>query len=313
MKNINRLFKVGHYTDKKNITGCTVILCSPKTTASCYICGSAPGSRETALLSPEKKINEIHALLITGGSAFGLGAAQGIMNYLEENNQGYKTGFGVVPIVPAAVIYDLNIGNPKARPGIDNAYQACIDAKDDFALEGSIGAGTGATVGKWAGISGGMKSGLGLATLELKDAWVTALTVVNAVGDIVKENGEIVAGALDNDGKFMAEKHHNNRWNKPQIGFSENTVICALLTNVSMTKLECNIFARRAQNGLARAVIPASTSYDGDAIFTLSTCTTESDLEIIYELGTETLRRSIISAVEKAESLGGYLARKDLS
>ena len=310
---MNRLFKVGHYTDKKNITGCTVILCPPKTTASCYICGSAPGSRETALLSPEKKINEIHALLITGGSAFGLGAAQGIMNYLEENNQGYKTGFGVVPLVPAAVIYDLNIGNPKARPGIDNAYQACIDAKDDFALEGSIGAGTGATVGKWAGISGGMKSGLGLATLELKDAWVTALTVVNAVGDIVKENGEIVAGALDNDGKFMAEKHQNNRWNKPQIGFSENTVICALLTNVSMTKLECNIFARRAQNGLARAVIPASTSYDGDAIFTLSTCTTESDLEIIYELGTETLRRSIISAVEKAESLGGYLARKDLS
>jgi len=310
---MSKHFKVGHYTDKKNITGCTVIICPPETRASCYICGSAPGSRETALLSPEKKINEIHALLITGGSAFGLGAAQGVMNYLEENNQGYQTGFGVVPLVPAAVIYDLNIGNPKVRPGIDDAYQACLDAKEDFTDEGSIGAGTGATVGKWAGISGGMKSGLGLTTLELQGARVTALTVVNAVGDIVRENGSIVAGALDNDGKFMAEKYQNNRWNKPQIGFSENTIICALLTNVSMTKLECNIFARRAQSGLARAVIPASTSYDGDAIFTLSTGDNKYDPEVIYELGTEALRRSIVSAVEKAESLGGYFAKKDLS
>jgi len=310
---MSRLFKVGHFTDKKNITGCTVILCPPETTASCYICGSAPGSRETALLSPEKKINEIHALLITGGSAYGLGAAQGVMNYLESNNLGYKTGFGVVPLVPAAVIYDLNIGNPKARPGIDDAYQACIDAKEDFTEEGSIGAGTGATVGKWAGIAGGMKSGFGIATLELERARVTALTVVNAVGDIVRENGAMVAGALDNDGKFMSVKYQNNRWNKPQIGFSENTVICALLTNVSMTKLECHIFARRAQSGLARAVIPASTSYDGDAIFTLSSGDIKYDPEDIYELGTEALRRSIISAVEKADSLGGYLAKKDLS
>ncbi len=309
---MDKLFKVGHFTDKKNITGCTVILCPPETVASVHICGSAPGSRETALLSPEKKTNEIHALLLTGGSAFGLGAAQGIMNYLEERNIGYQTGFGVVPLVPAAVIYDLNIGNPKARPEIDNAYQACIDAKNDFQEEGSVGAGTGATVGKWAGISAGMKGGLGLATSELQGAWVTALAVVNAVGDILKENGEIIAGALDNDGKFVAEKHKNSRWNKPEIGFSENTVICALLTNVVMTKLECNILARRAQSGLARAVIPASTSYDGDAIFTLSTCTTKSELEVIYEMATETLRRSIVSAVEKAESLGGYLAVKDI-
>jgi len=305
-------FKVGHHTDKKNITGCTVILCPPRTIASCYIGGSAPGSRETALLSPVKKINEIHALMITGGSAFGLGATQGIMNYLEERNKGYKTGFGVVPLVPAAVIYDLNIGNPKVRPEIDNAYQACKDAKEDFQEEGSIGAGTGATVGKWAGISGGMKGGLGLATSELQGSWITALAVVNAVGDIINEKGDIVAGALDNDGMFLAKKHQNNRWNKPEIGFSENTVICALLTNVKMTKLECNILARRAQNGLARAVIPTSTSYDGDVIFTLSTCSTKSDLEVLYEMGTETLRRAIVSAAENAESLGGYLAAKDL-
>ena len=168
-------FKVGHYTDKQNITGCTVILCPPNTIASCYISGSAPGSRETALLDPVRKINEVHALLITGGSAFGLGATQGIMNYLEERSRGYTTGFGVVPIVPAAVIYDLNIGNPKIRPEIDNAYQACLEAKDDFRDEGSIGAGTGATVGKWAGISGGMKGGLGLASAELHGAWITAL------------------------------------------------------------------------------------------------------------------------------------------
>jgi L-aminopeptidase/D-esterase-like protein len=259
-----------------------------------------------------KKINEIHALMITGGSAFGLGAAQGVMNYLEERNEGYKTGFGVVPLVPAAVIYDLNIGNPKVRPEIDHAYQACVEAREDFQDEGSIGAGTGATVGKWAGISGGMKGGLGLASSEHQGAWVTALSVVNAVGDIVNENGKIIAGALDDEGNFVAEKLNNNRWSKPEMGFSENTVICALLTNVKMTKLECNILARRVQSGLARAVIPTSTSYDGDAIFTMSTCRVPYDLEVIYEMGTETLRRSILSAVENAESLGGYLSVKDL-
>lgn len=309
---MSKYFKVGHFTDKENITGCTVILCPPETNASCYICGAAPGSRETALLAPEKKVNEIHALLLTGGSAYGLGAAQGVMNYLEEKKIGYKTGFGVVPIVPAAVIYDLNIGNPKARPNENDAYQACLEADENFTAQGAIGAGTGATVGKWAGISGGMKSGLGIASIEERGAWVTAIAVVNAVGDVVKENGEIVAGALDNNGQFLAGPHQNIRWRRPEPGFSENTVVCALLTNVRMSKLECNIFARRAQSGLARAIIPASTSYDGDAIFVLSGGSTQFDLEIMYELGTESLRRAIISAVENAESLGGYLARKDL-
>jgi L-aminopeptidase/D-esterase-like protein len=306
-------FKVGHFTDKKNITGCTVILCPQATTASCFISGSAPGSRETALLSPEKKVNEIHALLFTGGSAYGLGAAQGVMNYLEERDKGYKTGFGVVPLVPAAVIYDLNIGNPKARPLPDDAYQACINAVEDFTEQGSVGAGTGATVGKWSGVSGGMKGGLGIASSELRGAWVTALAVVNAVGDIINEKNDVIAGALDNKGRFLARGSNGIRWKETNVGFSENTVICSLLTNVVMTKLECHIFARRAQCGLARAVIPASTSYDGDAIFVLSSGTIKSELELIYEMGTEILRRAIVSAVQHAESLGGYLALKDLS
>jgi L-aminopeptidase/D-esterase-like protein len=305
-------FKIGHFTDKRNITGCTVILCPAKTRASCYISGSAPGSRETALLAPERKINEIHALLLTGGSAFGLSAASGVMRYLEEKGLGYKTGFGIVPLVPAAVIYDLNIGNPGARPNAEDAYQACQSASSEFISQGTIGAGTGATVGKWAGISGGMKSGLGLHTMSDGNMWLTALSVVNAIGDIVDENGKIIAGALDDKGHFIAEKQRNKRWEQRSGVFSENTVLSAILTNATINKLEAYILSKRAQNGLARAVIPASTSYDGDIIFSLATGEVAANPDVIFEIGTEAIRLSIIAAVREAESLGGYIAAKDL-
>jgi L-aminopeptidase/D-esterase-like protein len=304
-------YKIGHYTDKENITGCTVILCPPDTVASCYIPGASPGSRETALLAPQRKINHIQALFLSGGSAYGLNAAAGVVNFLEENNQGYETSFGVVPIVPAAVIFDLNIGNPMVRPTADNAYEACRKASDKFSDQGSIGAGTGATVGKWSGLSGAMKGGLGIATVTMDRIFVRAVTIINPVGDIVDAKGKIVAGAIGSKGEFIAEEIVSRRWQQPQMGLTENTILCALLTNAKLLKLETNILSRRAQNGLARAVVPASTSYDGDIIFCLASGQEEVNTEVIYEMATEVLRQSIISGVTNAESLGGYPAVKD--
>jgi len=303
---MNDKFKIGHYTDKENITGCSVILCPPGTVASCYISGTSPGSREIALLDPVRKMNQIHALLLTGGSAFGLNAAAGVVQYLEEKGIGYETHFGVVPIVPAAVIYDLNIGNAKIRPNAQNAFQACKDATSDLNQQGSIGAGTGATVGKWSGIPNAMKGGFGIATIEFGDIFVTAATVVNAVGDIVDNAGNIIAGAIDDNGELIAAGDSTRRWHPPEVGFAENTVLSAIITNSKLSKLEANILSRRAQNGLARAIIPASTSYDGDVIFTLASGHIEKDPDVIYELATEAVRQSIISSVENAESLGGY-------
>lgn len=299
-------FKIGHYTDEKNITGCTVILCPPGTVASCYISGSAPGSRELALLDPVRKIISIHALLLTGGSAFGLNAAAGVMTFLEEKNTGYDTPYGIVPIVPGAVIYDLNIGNPNVRPNAENAYKACQNATGNFGQMGSIGAGTGATVGKWSGISNAMKGGLGIATIEMDDIFVTAITVVNSVGDIIDETGDILAGALDKKGQLIAEGDPSKRWHQPEVGFSENTVLTALLTNANLDKIEANNLSKRAQNGLARAVIPASTSYDGDVIFTLACGNKKCEQDLISEIATESVRRSILSGVKTAKNLGNY-------
>lgn len=305
-------FKIGHYTDTENITGCSVILCPPNTIASCYISGSAPGSREIALLDPIRKIIMVHGLLLTGGSAFGLSAASGVVQYLEEKEIGYETHFGIVPIVPAAVIYDLNSGNPKIRPTAENAYEACQKAKSDFSQMGSIGAGTGATVGKWSGIPMAMKGGLGIATIDYQDLFVTTITVVNSVGDVVDETGKILAGALNEEGNFVAEGDLTIRWKRPKIGFSENTVLTAILTNANLSKVEANTIARRAQNGLARAVIPASTSYDGDVIFTLACGQKIYDPDIVSEMASESVRRSIIAGVENAKSLGHYPSVKSL-
>lgn len=306
-------FKIGHYTDKENITGCTVILCPPETVASCHISGSAPGSRELVLLDPIRKINSINALLLTGGSAFGLNAAAGVVRYLEENEIGYETHFGIVPIVPAAVIYDLNIGNNKIRPTAENAYQACQSNNEDFKSQGSLGAGTGATVGKWSGIPNATKGGLGIFEISLDDIFVRAVTIVNAVGDVVDEEGKIIAGAVDEHGNFIADGNPNRRWRPPEVGFSENTVLSVILTNAQLTKLEANILSRRAQNGLARAIIPASTSYDGDVIFTLACGHLRKEPDVIYEMATEAIRESIIAGVKNAETLGGYKSLTDIN
>jgi L-aminopeptidase/D-esterase-like protein len=296
-------FKIGHYSDTENATGCTVILCPDGNTASCYISGSAPGSRELALLAPERKIQSIHGLLLTGGSAFGLNATAGVMQYLEEQNIGYDTSFARIPIIPAAVIYDLNVGSAQIRPVQENAYAACKNAALNNNVQGSIGAGTGATVGKWAGMDHCMKGGLGLASIKLKDVVVAALCVVNPVGDVIDKNGGIVAGAVDNAGRFLATQDAHAHWHVPQGGMQENTVLCAILTNAQLDKGQVFNLAKRGQNGIARAVDPASTSFDGDVIFAIASNAVTCDLEYIYQAGAEAVRQAIINGVKNARTI----------
>ncbi len=310
MKNVD--FKLGHFTDKKNITGCTVLLCPEGNYTSCYISGAAPGSRETALLSPERKIQGVQAILLTGGSAFGLAAAQGVVQYLEEQKQGYLTNFGLVPIVPAGVVFDLNIGNPKVRPTAENAYKACQSASPDIiSRHGSIGAGTGVTVGKWAGLEHAMKGGIGFAKISVSEAWIQAIAVVNAVGDIIDDTGRIVAGAWSGKKGFLAQEDPAVRWNLPEVKLLENTVLSIVMTNVQLDKMQTFLLAKRAHNGFARSIVPANTSYDGDIVFAVSSGQIKFNPEIIYDVSAEVVRRAIVDGVLHAESFGGLRSVKD--
>ncbi len=300
-------FKIGHYTNLEQGTGCTVILCPAGTRASGYARGASPGTREFALLSPFRKVEEVNAIFLTGGSAFGLDAAAGVMRYLAENNQGYETPLRKIPIVPAAVIYDLVVGDSQAYPTPENAYQACLEARSDVHQQGTIGAGTGATVGKWAGLPFAMKSGIGMSTYQLDELWVEVLAVVNPVGDIVEADGTIVAGAQQ-AGKFLAKNEPARRWKVNGLNFGQNTILIVIMTNALLSKIQLYYVAERAHNGIVRAVIPAHTTYDGDIVFALSQPRIKCDIDQVTEIAIETTRLSIIQAVKTAKPLGGIPA-----
>ena len=222
-------FKIGHYTNKEALTGCTVILCPPNTVGSCFVSGNAPGSRELELLSPHMTVSEVHAVVLTGGSAFGLASADGVMRFLEENGIGYQTPWAKVPIVPTAVVYDLNVGDPKIRPTSEDGYKACLNANVNFET-GLVGAGTGTTVGKWAGFEYRMNGGFGFSIIQMDDLIVSAVAVVNSVGDIVDENGRIIAGARK-DGKFIAEDKKFRFALQRKIQFGTITTLVCVMTN----------------------------------------------------------------------------------
>jgi L-aminopeptidase/D-esterase-like protein len=293
-------FKIGHYTSLEAATGCTVILPPAEITASACVCGASPGTRELALLSPERKISRIHALLLTGGSAFGLNAAQGIMEYLAKKNIGYQTNCGVVPIVPAAVIYDLNIGNPKVYPTPENAKAALKTAGYNNQSMGSVGAGTGASVGKWKGVEFAMKGGLGIAGFEHGGIKVTALTVVNSVGDIIEKNGQIIAGAVDKNNTFFAQSSNVKRWGKPDVGLVENTMLSVVMTNAVLSKQQAYYLAERAHFGIARRVDPSHTSYDGDITFVLAKPDIDCNIDLLANMAVEAVEQSIINGVKEA-------------
>ena len=295
---IPRGFSIGHWTDAEARTGCTVVLAPEKTVGGCDVRGSSPGTRETALLESEKKMKEVHALLLSGGSAYGLAAADGVMKFLEERGIGYRTPWGIVPIVPGAVVFDLGVGSPSVRPGPASGYSAAAAASGTQIPEGAVGGGTGATVGKWAGPGFSMRGGFGIASLEQGGLIVAAASVVNALGDVTDDAGGIVAGARNADGSWCADRDPlRTLWRGTQ---SSNTVLVAILTNALLTKVDANRVAMRAHDGMARAVRPSHTSYDGDTVFCLASGEVPSDIDLVAEMGARATAMSIRRAVTVA-------------
>ena len=303
----------GHHSDREGLTGCTVVLAPLGVVASVDIRGGAPGTLETALLSPYASVSEIHAILLTGGSAPGLVAAAGVTAFLQENGYGYQTAFARIPLVSAAVIYDLGLGSPQACPGAGDAYGAAA-AVGSAVEEGSVGAGTGATVGKLLNFEGLKKGGVGLASVEVGGGvTVSALTVVNALGDVLDERGEILAGAR-RGGQFAGSKASLLAMTSaPVFGAIESTTLSVVMTDAALDKLQCGIVARMAHDGMARAIDPVHTPRDGDCVFTLATGRRASNVFQVGVAAADAVAASIRRAVRAAEGLGGALSVTDLA
>ena len=309
-------FKVGHAQDMDALTGCTVILCPLNTVGGVDQRGGAPGTRETDLLHPMHLVNQVTAVLLTGGSAFGLDAAAGVMRYCEENKMGFDASYATVPIVPAAVLFDLGIGDPKVRPDAEMGYQACLNASGDPPAEGNVGAGTGATVGKVLSPKMSTKSGIGTASVDLGGGGkVAAIVAVNAFGDVVDpESGEIIAGVRGIKGYADTLKVMKSFVGRKVMGFSsgpDNTVIGVVATNVKLNKEQITRVAQMAHNGLARTIRPAFTLLDGDTVFALSSGEVKMDQNIVGAYAAVAYQEAILSAVKNAEKAGGVPAAKN--
>jgi L-aminopeptidase/D-esterase-like protein len=310
--------KVGHHTLTERPTGCTAILTEAGAVAGVDVRGSAPGTRETDLLNPINTVQEVHAVVLSGGSAFGLDAATGVVRYLDEHNIGFDVRVAKVPIVPAAILFDLGIGDPKIRPTADCGYRAAVAASTAPVIEGNVGAGAGATVGKSAGPNRAMKAGVGSSAITLPDGLiVAALVAVNAVGDIVDPStGKIVAGVRTPDGVGLADARVLLRTGTGQRSRSgENTTIGVVATNAKLTKVQAAKLAQMAHDGYARAIVPVHTGGDGDAIFALATGAYAGDADVsrIGALGAEAMADAIVRAARQAVSIPNYPAARDLS
>ena len=308
---------VGHWTDLEAATGCTVILCPAGAVAGVDVRGGAPGTRETDLLNPTCMVEQVHAICLSGGSAFGLAAADGVMHWLEEHGYGFDVRVARVPIVPAAVIFDLALGRADVRPDAAAGYAACVAANAGPVAEGNVGAGTGATVGKMLGYPLGMKGGLGTASRQLDNGVIVgALAVVNAAGDVVDpRTGQIVAGARRTDGKGFADivgtLAGGGTTNRDSWG-ARNTTLGVVATNVALTKAGATKLAQVAQTGLARAIRPVHTLLDGDVVFALSLGEQRGDATMIGALAADLLSEAIVRAVLAAATLYGMPAVNDL-
>ncbi len=307
--------RVGHAQDPEAATGCTVLICKEGATAGVDVRGGAPGTRETDLLNPVNLVQKVHAIFLAGGSAFGLDAAAGVMQYLEERNVGFDVQVTRVPIVCGAVLFDLAVGNHRVRPDKAMGYQACLNASPAENRQGSIGAGTGATVGKILGMQRAMKSGLGCHALQTGDLKVGALVAVNCLGDVVDPlSGEKLAGPLNDDGRTLADTEeimiasHRGKGNL----FAGNTTIGVVATNAALTKAQTAKLASMAQNGYARTMRPAHSMYDGDTIFALSTDGIEADLSVVGLIAARAMERAVISAVKNATPLCGLACYRNL-
>jgi L-aminopeptidase/D-esterase-like protein len=311
--------KVGHHTLTGRPTGCTVVLAEKGATAGVDVRGSAPGTRETDLLAPTTTVEQVHALVLSGGSAFGLDTASGVMKYLEQQGVGFKFGGAVIPIVPGAILFDLGVGDPSIRPTADCGFQAARAANDGPVAEGNVGAGAGATVGKMGGRERAMKGGIGSAAITLPNGLVVAaLVAVNARGDIIDPaTGQVVAGMRSEDGKSLADVRRRLKSGELDLPLPEvlqHTTLGIVATNATLTKTQATRIAQMAHDGFARAISPAHTSADGDAIFALATGVRAgpADLDTIGTLAAEAMAEAIVRAVRAATSIPGYPAARDL-
>lgn len=309
--------KVGHSQDFEGATGCSVVLCEEGASGGVAVRGGAPGTRETDLLNPMEMVDLIHGVVLSGGSAFGLDAAGGVMEYLEEKNIGFDVGVTKVPIVCQAVLFDLIIGSHKVRPNKNMGYEACKNSESNkIDLQGNIGAGTGATIGKVLGPSNAMKGGLGTCTFQVGDLQVGAMVAVNALGDVINPlNGEIIAGVLNDDkSSFLnTEEVMLKQYNINTNRFNGNTTIGVIATNAKLTKAQANKISSMSHNGFARTIRPAHTMFDGDTIFTMATNKVTTDINVVGFLATRAMEQAVINAITNAEDLHGFISYKNLS
>jgi L-aminopeptidase/D-esterase-like protein len=309
--------RVGHFTDSRRPTGCTVVLAEAGAVAGVDVRGSAPGTRETDLLNPIDTVQKVHAILLTGGSAFGLDAASGVVQFLEEKSIGFDSGIVRVPIVPAAVLFDLGLGDAAIRPDRSAGYAACQNASTGAVQEGNVGAGAGATVGKMLGPGRAMKAGVGTCSMQVGALKVAALVAVNAAGDIIDPHScRIIAGARTADGRKLANTIETLKQPpaSPASLHGTCTTLGVVATNAAFDKAAMTKIAQMSQDGMARAVNPAHTAMDGDTIFALTTGDVkEFSLSIVGAFAAEVMSRAIVRAALKAVGIPGYPAARDLS
>ncbi|MCK5523951.1 MAG: P1 family peptidase [Thiomargarita sp.] len=301
MTNIPNI-RVGHFTHNEYATGCTVVICDKGATCGVDIRGGAPGTRETALLAPHCLVEKVNAILLTGGSALGLAAADGVMKYCQEQDYGFGMGAKKIPIVPTAVIYDFNVGVGDYAPTAKDGYEACLSASTAKVVQGNVGAGTGALVGKVCGIDRAMRGGLGTASLSFQNGLIiNVLVVVNTFGDVRSyEDNRIIAGARTTEGGFVDTIKYIINEGFPKTYCRSNTIIGIAATNARFDKMELTQIAQMAQVGVSQVITPVHTMYDGDTFFALATGEIEADVNLVGIATGELVKKAIESAIIKS-------------
>ena len=302
--------KVGHFTDSRRPTGCTVIRTEDGATAGVDVRGASPGTRETDVLDPCCRVDQVHAIVLSGGSAFGLDAATGVMRWLDEHGYGLPVGPARVPIVPAAILFDLAMGDHRIRPDASAGYAACAAANSLAVEQGSIGAGAGATIGKLMGPQRGMKGGLGSASIRIHGVTVAALVAVNALGDVVDPaNGQLLAGARTAHGnRLIGTADALRRGVLPMMpGVGSATTIGVVATDAKLDKAQAKKMAQTAHDGLARSISPVHTQWDGDTVFALATNKAKRTLDaaILDMLSAEVMAQAVVNAIRAATRVSG--------
>lgn len=306
---------LGHSEDLNSPTGISVAIFREGATAGVDVRGGAPGTRETDLLNAENLVDKVHAIFLSGGSAYGLDASSGIMKYLEENNIGMDVNVCKVPIVTGAVIFDLSVGNPFIRPDFKMGYEACLNSKEENKLSGIVGAGAGASVGKILGNEFAMKSGIGQASITIGDLQISAITALNAFGDIYDfENKTQIAGVYDREKKefLNTEKLYEKKSANYNAFKGKNTTISIVCTNAKLTKANCKKISSMAHDGFARSIIPVHTMFDGDTIFTAATGKIEADISLIGMNAAKVVSRSIANAIYSSKTFANLISYNDI-